>query len=88
MTTQIARHWRLNAQRYRLIGNVCPACNRKIFPPRDVCPHCAEKAPLPFQFNHWTLDPRLVLKFNEDQMTPASTPGEFRVHSEIDQIKV
>ncbi len=51
MTTQIARHWRLKAQRYGLVGNVCPDCATKIFPPRDVCPHCAEKAELPFQFS-------------------------------------
>jgi len=42
MTTEIARHWRLNAQRYQLIGEVCPKCNGKIFPPRDVCPYCAD----------------------------------------------
>ena len=51
MTTQIARHWRLNAQRYGPIGNVCPDCNYKIFPPREVCPYCAEKTSLPFQFD-------------------------------------
>ena len=51
MTTQIARHWRLNAQRYGLVGDLCPDCNRKIFPPREVCPHCAEKTSLPFQFD-------------------------------------
>ncbi|NIQ75444.1 MAG: hypothetical protein GWN67_12520 [Phycisphaerae bacterium] len=52
MTTQITRHWRLNPQRYSLIGTVCPNCNRRIFPPRDVCPHCGEKVSLPFQFDH------------------------------------
>jgi len=43
MTTQIARYWRLNPQRYSLVGNFCPRCNYKIFPPREVCSHCAEK---------------------------------------------
>ena len=51
LATQIARHWRLNAQRYGLVGDACPDCNRKVFPPRDVCPHCAEEAELPFQFS-------------------------------------
>jgi uncharacterized protein len=52
MTVEIARHWRLKAQRYQLIGEVCPNCNEKIFPPRDVCPHCAEQAAQPpFQFS-------------------------------------
>lgn len=51
MSTQIARHWRLNAQRYGLVGEVCPTCDGKIFPPRDVCPHCAENAETPYQFS-------------------------------------
>lgn len=52
MTTEIARHWRLNAQRYQLVGEVCPNCNHKIFPPRDVCPQCADKKHQPdFKFS-------------------------------------
>ena len=52
MSTEIARHWRLKAQRYQLVGEVCPNCNGKIFPPRDVCPHCAGEATQPlFQFS-------------------------------------
>jgi len=43
MSVEIARHWRLNAQRYQLVGEVCPKCHSKIFPPRDVCPECADK---------------------------------------------
>jgi hypothetical protein len=33
------------------VGEVCPSCNGKIFPPRDVCPHCAEAAGPAFQFS-------------------------------------
>jgi len=51
MTTEIARHWRLKSQRYSLVGEVCPACEEKIFPPRDVCPHCTEEAGPDFQFS-------------------------------------
>jgi hypothetical protein len=51
MTLEIARHWRLRLQRYGLVGEVCPSCNGKIFPPRDVCPHCAEAAGPAFQFS-------------------------------------
>jgi uncharacterized OB-fold protein len=52
MTIEIARHWRLNPQRYQLVGEICPTCNGKIFPPRDVCPYCAEQARQPeFQFS-------------------------------------
>jgi hypothetical protein len=45
MTTGIAPHWRLNAQRHRLMGTVCTECGHKMFPPRPVCPACvADKA--------------------------------------------
>lgn len=47
----IASNWRLRKQRYALVGEVCPECNHKIFPPRDVCPHCAKEAHTPFQFS-------------------------------------
>ena len=52
MSTEIARHWRLNPQRYQLVGEVCPKCSGKIFPPRDVCPYCADQETQPtFQFS-------------------------------------
>jgi hypothetical protein len=38
---EIARHWRTNAQRYRLAGSICQICGQLTFPPRPVCPHCA-----------------------------------------------
>jgi len=37
---EIARHWRLRKQRLNLIGEECPHCEVKIFPPRDICPRC------------------------------------------------
>jgi len=49
----IARNWRTRQQRYSLVGEVCTVCHKKIFPPRDVCPHCAAPAQLPY-----TLFPR------------------------------
>jgi len=39
---EIARHWRLKEQRYRLIGEICPHCETKIFPPRQICPNCTK----------------------------------------------
>ncbi len=52
MTVEIARHWRLNSQRYKLVGEVCPRCDGKIFPPRDVCPYCADNEAQPdFKFS-------------------------------------
>ena len=37
-------HWRLKQQRYALVGEVCPHCAYRIFPPRDICPDCGEDA--------------------------------------------
>ncbi|MBE3038647.1 MAG: Zn-ribbon domain-containing OB-fold protein [Chloroflexi bacterium] len=48
---EIPRHWRLNQQRYGLIGEVCPHCEAKIFPPRDICPHCGGEAKTTYAFN-------------------------------------
>jgi len=48
---EISRHWRLQQQRYGLVGEVCPHCDEKIFPPRDVCPHCAGEAKTPYVFS-------------------------------------
>lgn len=47
----IARNWRTRHQRYSLEGEICTECNNKIFPPRDVCPHCAEPAQLPYMMS-------------------------------------
>lgn len=41
---EVARHWRLKKQRYALVGEVCPHCEHKIFPPRDICPDCGQEA--------------------------------------------
>jgi len=52
MTVEIARHWRLNSQRYQLVGEECPECGNKMFPPRDVCPECSDNSPQPeFKFS-------------------------------------
>ena len=48
---EISRHWRLKQQRYALMGEVCPHCDAKIFPPRDVCPECKSEAKTPYAFS-------------------------------------
>jgi uncharacterized OB-fold protein len=48
---EIPRHWRLRKQRYSLVGEVCPHCEAKIFPPRDVCPECGKDAKTAFAFS-------------------------------------
>lgn len=41
---EVSRHWRLNNQRYALIGETCEHCGTKLFPPRDVCLECEAPA--------------------------------------------
>ena len=48
---EIPRHWRLRKQRYGLIGEVCPHCDAKLFPPRDVCPECGQEAKTLYNFS-------------------------------------
>ena len=48
---EIPRHWRLRKQRYSLTGEVCPHCNAKLFPPRDVCPECGQNAKTEYTFS-------------------------------------
>ncbi len=48
---EIPRHWRLKKQRYALVGEVCPHCDAKLFPPRDVCPECGGEAKTPYAFS-------------------------------------
>ena len=48
---EIPRHWRLKKQRYALVGEVCPHCEAKIFPPRDVCPECNREAKTAYTFS-------------------------------------
>lgn len=48
---EIPRHWRLKQQRYSLVGEICPHCDNKIFPPRDICPNCHGETKIPYTFN-------------------------------------
>ena len=48
---EIPRHWRLKKQRYSLTGEICPHCEAKIFPPRDVCPNCGGEAREAYTFS-------------------------------------
>lgn len=51
MADDLARNWRLRAQRYQLIGNHCLNCGAKYFPPRQVCTECHATTFEPFQFS-------------------------------------
>jgi uncharacterized OB-fold protein len=48
---EITSHWRIKKQRYALVGEVCPHCSAKIFPPRDICPECGDEAKEHYQFS-------------------------------------
>lgn len=48
---EVSSHWRLRHQRYGLVGEVCPHCEQKIFPPRDICPECGQDARTHFHFS-------------------------------------
>lgn len=48
---EVPRHWRIKKQRYSMVGEICPHCDQKIFPPRDVCPECGEEARTLYQFS-------------------------------------
>jgi uncharacterized OB-fold protein len=37
---EVARHWRLNNQRYKMQGSVCACCGKVSFAPRPVCDAC------------------------------------------------
>ncbi len=49
-----SRHWRLQRQRYQLLGEVCNSSEcggTKIFPPRDICPDCGQETKEIFKFS-------------------------------------
>ena len=48
---EVPRHWRLKKQRYALVGEECPHCKTKIFPPRDICPECSGEAKTAYTFS-------------------------------------
>jgi uncharacterized OB-fold protein len=47
----LASYWRSTRQRLSLVGEVCPHCGAKLFPPRDICPACTGVARTPFNFS-------------------------------------
>lgn len=46
----LAKHWRLQKQRYRLIGVECEDCGERFLPDRQVCPQCKSRQLRPHQF--------------------------------------
>ena len=66
---EIPRHWRLNKQRYGLVGEICLSCDEKIFPPKPSH-KCAEvtifssKLPL-YTLSSYMEEPRRELQLQE-----------------------
>jgi predicted amidophosphoribosyltransferase len=73
--------WRTKKQRYSLQGEVCVHCERAVFPPREVCPHChkpmgshaaapalvsREPRELPFVFAAAPAQPQLAAVVGDD----------------------
>jgi hypothetical protein len=74
----ISPHWRLRLQRYRLVGEVCPHCETKIFPPRDVCPECPQEPKKLHSFNS-TSGKDIFGSANEIE----GTNGKEKLHQEL-----
>ncbi|MCB0108913.1 MAG: hypothetical protein KDE53_23490 [Caldilineaceae bacterium] len=67
--------WRTKEQRYRLQGDVCPACSNTIFPPKRVCPHCHHGAAIPAVTDD-RQDYAYVMLFEMPQVTELSAVGD------------
>lgn len=43
MHESVPLFWRLNENRYNLVGTECKTCGKKFFPPRILCPACRRR---------------------------------------------
>jgi uncharacterized OB-fold protein len=42
-TSSVPLYWRLQRQKYNLLGTRCNTCKKVYFPPKDFCPECRRK---------------------------------------------
>lgn len=47
---ELPAYRRTARERLGLVGEVCPCCQAKLFPPRDICPHCGGPAKEEYAF--------------------------------------
>jgi len=47
----LSTHWRRRHQRLSLQGEICKTCGTRLFPPRDICPHCHKPAYETYEFS-------------------------------------
>jgi uncharacterized protein len=52
---EVARHWRMNNQRYKLQGSVCNCCGKAFFAPRAVCDSCNQNEATAYTLNESAL---------------------------------
>jgi uncharacterized OB-fold protein len=48
---ELPAYRRTARERLGLVGEVCPRCRAKLFPPRDICPHCGGPAKEEYVFS-------------------------------------
>ncbi len=48
---ELAAYRRTTKQRMSLVGEECPHCGNKLFPPRDICPECHGEAKEAYAFS-------------------------------------
>lgn len=68
--------WRTKEQRYRLQGDICPACSNTVFPPKRVCPHCHHGAVAVSTPAQQQENPTYVMVFQMPQPTALSMAGD------------
>jgi uncharacterized OB-fold protein len=56
--------WRTRKERYSLQGEVCPECERVVFPPRRLCPYCGREHDVQQEANEERFEFSFVLPKN------------------------
>ena len=51
---EVARHWRMNNQRYKLQGSSCTCCGKTFFGPRLICDSCSQNQIAVYEFSAHT----------------------------------
>lgn len=66
--------WRTKNQRYRLQGEICPACSNAVFPPRQVCPRCGSS--FDARQSHRVRKPAMVVGYHTQPLLVEAPAGD------------
>ena len=66
--------WRTKNQRYRLQGEICPACSNAVFPPRQVCPRCGSS--MDERHSHRNQKPVMVVAYHAQPALVEAPAGD------------